>query len=336
VRRNLIILGVLATIIAPVSSPATAASGQTARSPGSIGIRLLDVPVNLHRDALARSYIVARLAPGTRFRRRIEISNATPLTQAVAAYPAAASLQRGRFTFAPRRDRNELSSWTSLSKTTLHLSPGTRAPATVTINVPKQASPGEHYAVIWAQVSAPPPKTGGVTLVNRVGIRLYISIGPGGAPPPNFTIGPLTGTRAITGQPLVITTIRNTGQRSLSISGNLTLSHGPGGLRAGPIPVRLGSILAPNDAVRVAVRLDKLLPNGPWRARIHFQSGRIHRTAEATVTFPRDTVTENPARATPRTGAPRPLLATAILSLVTILAITLLLARRLPRRKRKR
>ena len=49
------------------------------------------------------------------------------------------------------------------------------------IDVPVDASAGERYAVVWAEVSAPASAAGGVTLVNRVGVRVYLSVAPGGA-----------------------------------------------------------------------------------------------------------------------------------------------------------
>jgi hypothetical protein len=168
----------------------------------------------------------------------------------------------------------------------MHMRPGANAFATVTIKVPKRASVGERYAVVWAEVSAPAPKAGGVTLVNRVGVRMYLSIGPGGAPPANFVIGSLTAQRSATGEPRVVATIHNSGKRTLDIGGSLTLSAGPGGLRAGPFPVKLGTALGPGSSETASVRLDKRLPIGPWRARLQLRSGFIQREATTTIEFP--------------------------------------------------
>ena len=107
------------------------------------------------------------------------------------------------------------------------------------------------------------PPAGGVTLVNRVGVRMYLSIGPGGAPPSNFVIRSLAAKRSVTGDRLVVARVQNSGQRTLDISGNLTLSKGPGGLRAGPIPVKLGTALAPGESQLVNVRLDESTPPRP-------------------------------------------------------------------------
>jgi hypothetical protein len=287
VRGHLIALSLLAGIIVPASSALAALSHQAMADPGGIGIRIVDVPAVSRNDPLARSYIVNRVAPGTSIRRQVEVSNSTFSNSDVAVYAAAASIRQGRFAFAPGHSRNELSNWTSVNRRVLRLAPGTKASETVTIRVPKDASSGERYAVIWAEVSTPGSVAGGVTLVNRVGIRMYVSIGPGGAPPSNFVIGSLTAKRTALGQPLVVARIHNRGKRTLAISGSLTLSAGPGGVRAGPFPVKLLAPLAPGDSKPVTVRLDKRLPRGPWRAQMRLRSRLIQRVAVATITFPR-------------------------------------------------
>jgi len=55
------------------------------------------------------------------------------------------------------------------------------------------------------------PTGAGVTQDSRVGIRLYLSIGPGGAPAANFTITTLTAERSPKGIPMIVATVRNTG-----------------------------------------------------------------------------------------------------------------------------
>ena len=72
------------------------------------------------------------------------------------------------------------------------------------------------------------PATGdGITQVNRVGIRLYLSIGPGGPPAANFTIGSVTAKRTRDGHPMVLATVHNTGGRALDMNGTLRLREGP-------------------------------------------------------------------------------------------------------------
>jgi hypothetical protein len=317
-RGRLLVLALLVGMIVPAASasatpPHEAAVPLGGADAGGIGIRLVDVPAAV-RDPLARSYIVGRLEPGTSIRRRVEISNSTGSIANVGVYAAAARLRRGDFAFAPSHSRNELSDWTSVDQAALRLQPRSSAVETLTIEVPKNASSGEHYAVVWAEISAPAPTAGGVTLVNRVGVRMYISIGPGGALAANFAIGALTAKRSASGEPRVVAEIRNSGRRTLEVGGHLTLANGPGGLRAGPFPVKLRTALAPNQAELATVRLDDRLPRGPWHAHLVLNSGRIHREATATIRFP------------PESSAARPAVAHQHLILVVSLLLLVLIA----------
>jgi hypothetical protein len=314
VRCRLTIALLLMVIVVPASSALAASPQRPTSSSSGIGIRLVGV---------ADAYIVDRVTPATSIRRRIEITNNTATAADIAVYPAAAFLRRGTFGFASGHSRNELSGWTSVTRRVLRLPPGVRTLETVTINVPKSATRGEHYAVIWAEVSAATPAGGGVTLVNRVGVRMYISIGPGGAAPANFAIASLTAERGATGTPLVVATIRNSGRRTLDIHGTLTLSKGPGGLRAGPFPVTAVTAIAPGESGRATVLLDKRLPRGPWRARMRLRSGPVERTAIATLTFPGHIVVAKQAESS------RELILGAMIVLVSlaVAAFALLLSR---------
>jgi hypothetical protein len=285
VHGRLIVLALLAGIMIPASGALASPSQPTADS-GSIGIRIVDVPPDSSRnDPLALSYIVNRLAPGKTIQRRIEVSNSTRSTAAVAVYPAAAGLRLGEFVFGPNHSKNELAGWTSVSRDVVRLQPGLNAFETVTIRVPKDASAGERYAVVWAEVST--SGSGGIKLANRVGIRMYVSVGAGGAPPSSFVIGPLAAKRSASGQSLVVARIHNTGKRTIAIGGNLTLSKGPGGVRAGPFAAKLVMPLTPGSTRTMTVRLDRQLPRGPWRAQLRLKSRLIQRVAVATITFPR-------------------------------------------------
>ena len=154
---------------------------------------------------------------------------------------------------------------------------------TVLVSVPRFASAGERHAVVWAEVAA--PGTSGVRLVNRVGIRLYLTVGTGGGSPASFKIGELHAERAAGGAPVVRAMLRNTGARTLAITGSLTLSNGPGGTTAGPFPTTLIPALSPGGSAGVYRQLDSRLPRGPWRARLRLHSGRVEREAVATLNF---------------------------------------------------
>jgi len=266
-------------VLAPTS--ATAAPAPSA-PPGSIGLRLLEVPADSIDDPRAHLYIVDHLAPGKSLERRIEVTNTTEKPAKVALYAGAASIISGSFQGADGHTANDLSTWTSIKPEAPSVPAGGRLTATVRINVPKDAAPGEQLGVVWAEARS----TGVVTQVNRVGIRLYVSIGPGGAPAANFVIDSLTPGRHTDGRPTLVATVHNTGGRALDISGELRLSNGPGGLNAGPFPVSVGSTLAIDTAEPVTIMLDNQVPAGPWDAEIKLRSGLVVATAHAAITFP--------------------------------------------------
>ena len=285
-RGPLIALLLLAGVIAPAGSAFAAAPKQPAVGADSIGIRLLAGPGVTSDNPLARTYIVDQLKPGTTITRTVEIYNTTGAIADISVYPAGASIVRGNIEFAPGHSQDELSGWTGVSNPLVRLPSGAQALDTLTIQVPANASPGERYAVLWAEVSTPPTIAGGLRMVNRVGVRMYLSIEAGGTLPSNFTIGALVAERSVTGERVVVATVHNTGQSTLDITGDLSLPKGPGGLRAGPFAATLGPILAPHSAELVSVRIDAALPRGPWRAELSLTSGLIHRSAVATITFP--------------------------------------------------
>lgn len=272
--------------MAAVAVPAAAAPGRAHREAGGIGLRLLDVPVTTRTDPRARLYIVDHLAPGTVIHRRAEVSNTTASTAHIALYPAAATIAHGTFTGAARRTPNDLSTWTAVRPGTADIPAGGREIATVRIAVPRNAAPGERYGVVWAEARSPAGPSGGITEVNRVGIRLYLSVGPGGAPAADFAIRSLTAQRSPEGLPMVVATVHNSGGRPIDMSGTLKLSGGPGGLSAAPLPANLGTTLGIGDTEPVTIALDKQVPAGPWNARVTLHSGLIDRSERATITFP--------------------------------------------------
>ena len=252
----------------------------------SIGVQLLDVPTAARADPRALLYIIDHLRPGRVIHRRIEISNTTPSTLRIAAYPAGATIAHGLFLGAGGHTRNELSTWTSVTPRVSDVRSGGHLTATVTIAVPRKASRGERYEIVWAETRTRPLAGRGITEVSRVGIRVYLSVGPGGAPPSRFKINSLVAKRSPTGQPMVVASVQNTGGRSLDVHGTLQLSGGPGGLNAGPFPARLGITLGVGDTEPVTITLNEQLPRGPWHAQVILISGLNQGDAHATLTFP--------------------------------------------------
>jgi hypothetical protein len=274
------------TPVGAAQAAATPAQRAPGKIDGAIGLRLLDIPASAAKDSRARLYIVDHLAPGKIIERRIELTNTTTRTAHVTLYAAAANIVSGAFLGADDHAVNELSTWTSVRPGSPAVPAGGRLTATVRIKVPKDAPPGEQLGVVWAEARSAPETGGAVVQVNRVGIRLYLSVGPGNAPAAKFTIDSLTAVRDPDGRPKVLATVHNTGGRALDISGTLRLSNGPGGLAAGPFPADLGTTLAIGSTAPVVITLDKQVPAGPWDAKITLRSGLIESSARATIAFP--------------------------------------------------
>jgi hypothetical protein len=197
--------------------------------------------------------------------------------------------------------------------------------ATVTIEVPSNAAPGERYGVVWAEARSGQKDGSGVIQVNRVGIRIYLSVGPGGEPAADFEIQSLTAARSPEGNPLVMATVHNTGGRALDMNGTLQLLDGPGGLNAGPFPAVLGTTLGVGETEPVTITLDEQVPAGPWDARIALNSGLLERKARASITFPDAGASEAVAASPIRPWWVYPAIAAAVAS---ILLMVSLLARR--------
>jgi hypothetical protein len=295
-------------VIAPAAFglPALAAS----HPPGSIGIRLDTVPKsqqNIQRD---RAYIVRYMRIGTTVHAAVSISNTTRSVQRVSVYAGSASVVKGTFTFGAGAAPNELTTWTHVSTPVLTLQPFTLKRVGVTISVPRNASKGERYGVVWAQVSG--HGTGQVTEVNRVGIRMYINVGPGGPPAPGFSIGKLGTGRSSSGTPIVVAQVRNTGGVALDISGSLRLSHGPGGIATRPLSLAAPLTLAPGSVDTVTVPIGSKLPRGPWHAALKLRSGLLRHTSRATLTFP--------APGAPTSGSGSDWMLPAVIMLLVIIA----------------
>ncbi|QWZ07370.1 hypothetical protein KRR39_18200 [Nocardioides panacis] len=288
-RRLLILMALVAGTLVPAAgafgTPLSTPVNTARTDHTGIGIRLVDAPVATRDDPRARVYIIDHVKPGARIERRIEVSNDTGAPTDVAVYPAAAQIAKGSFVGLEGNTPNELTTWTAVSSPRLRLADGAKKMVDVTIDVPSDAAPGEQYAVLWAQTTS--GGSGAVTQVSRVGIRVYLSVGPGGVPASAFKVESFTAERDRSGTPVVAATIHNTGGRALDLRGKLTLSGGPGGLAAGPFPVTLGTTLGLGQTEPVTVRLDKRLPAGPWKAHLSVTSGLLTETAQATLTFPK-------------------------------------------------
>lgn len=319
------VVALLVAALVPLAGAAHAVSvdGDT------LGIRLLEAPVERQGDPRAQLYVVDHVAPGTVLTRSFEVSNDGRAAE-IDLYAAAAKAAAGGWDVGEGQAPNELTEWMTVTPARVTLSAGQRTRATVEIRVPDDAAEGERYAAVLAERPGRPQPGSQVTLNARVGIRVYLSVGAGGEPASDFEVSTLTPQRLADGTPAVTAQVTNTGGRALDLSGELELVGGPGGLRAGPFPVavRTLGIDATGD---VSVSLDGALPAGPWQARMVLRSGRLEKAVEATITFPEAGV------APPVEAAPVPLaqdpnvvipVAVGLLVLAALMLLWLLLRRR--------
>lgn len=151
---------------------------------GGLGIRIAEVPNEVHGQPFAGAYIVFKLAPSKTYSEKIAVSNSTGATMNVSLYPKSATFTNGTFQPLEKIVPNELASWTTVFPKTAKLPPHSELIATVTIKVPANAIAGQQYGIIWASTGTF-PNANAIGGVSRVGIRMYDQIGDGGPGTPS-------------------------------------------------------------------------------------------------------------------------------------------------------
>lgn len=252
---------------------------------GSLGIRLVDAPTDARDDPRAAVAVVDDLIPGTVVERRIEVSNGTAEPMDVRLYSTGADIRDGIFVGHDTAAGNELSSWVSIDREVLSLPAAATALPVVRIAVPADAAPGERYGVVWAETSTG-VSASGIEQLSRVGVRLYLSVSGGNPAPTDFTVTDMVASRAPDGTPSVTARVANTGGRAIDANGTLSLTDGPGGTSAGPVPAAGIRTVAPGQSGSLTFTLGSGLPAGPWTAVVAVTSGVDSSSATATLTFP--------------------------------------------------
>jgi hypothetical protein len=289
VRRllGMIILVLAAGTLSPAVVAVAAIHRPIGPAPQRFGVRLVDVPASGANNPRALRYIIDYLPTGTVIHRRILVMNQEARTAHFTVYPDAASISNGSFTGDNGATRSELTGWIGVQYQTLTLRPHASSMDMITIKVPPGATRGEHYGMIWVQQAAYARVSSGfgVSEVARVGIRIYLAVGQGGAPPTIFAITSITGHRSARGWPSMAVHVDNTGGRAVDLSGTARLSGGPGDTSAGPFAEQQIITLAPGQSGNVTFAPPRSLPNGPWQAKVTLVSGLTTATATATVLF---------------------------------------------------
>lgn len=281
-----LMLAVIAVAMVPAAS-AAAATPPKAGPAQRFGLRLVDVPVSEANNPRGLRYIIDYLRTGTTIHRRILVVNDETRTAKFTVYPDAAQIADEAFTGDAGATRSELTSWISMQHAALTLAPGASETDMITIKVPLGATRGEHYGVIWVQQAAFVRGANGfgINEVDRVGVRMYLAVGHGGAPPTDFDITSVTGHLSAAGQPSVLVHVANTGGRAVDLDGSTSLTDGPGITSAGPFPAGRIITLAPGQSGTMSFATSRSLPDGSWRAKVTLVSGITTSTATKTVLF---------------------------------------------------
>jgi hypothetical protein len=285
-RAFALIAGAVVGLTTVLGGPAVAVgpSSHAVSCPPGIGVGLADIPAGT-KDPRALNYIIDHVQPGASFTRRFQVCNGTAHPVPVQLYAGAAVVAHGGFNVVQGTAKNELSRWITITPRRVTLAPGQRVIAVASFHVPQHVSSGERYAALL--VALPPRRdASGVSVVNRVGVRVYLDVSPGSAPRSDFVVDSLQAVRRADGTPEVLARVRNTGGRAIDVRGTLRLSDGPGGLNAGPFAAQVATTLKPGDAAPVTVPLSKAIRGGPWHAVVDLHSGLLERKAEGNITFP--------------------------------------------------
>jgi hypothetical protein len=168
----------ITALLAVMTIGTLAAGAAGAADDGMVGIRALP---NASSPDDKRAYISAVAARGSTIVRKVAVSNNTDEPLVIQLYVGAAERKDDDFVFGEPGEENDVTRWSRVSPGELTIPPGQEMAATVKIRVPDKAASGDHAAVVWAEL--PGREVSGVNVVNRVGVRIYLTVDPIAAAP---------------------------------------------------------------------------------------------------------------------------------------------------------
>lgn len=236
-------------------------------------------------EARDRSYVVRTVKPGDELADRLLAVNLTDAPIELDVAPVDATVT-GDGQFAPGAAAEGDGRWITVTPTRVRVPARSTRPVDVRIRVPADAAAGDHIAAVVAQKAGPPTGSGNVRLVQRVGVRVYLTVdGTGessrqGGQSRSFEIKDL---RWVDGTFEV--DIQNTGDLLVEPLGSLTISRG--GLDAtAEVPV-LGTV-PPHELRTFKVPPPRPLEPGTYDALLKLRLVQGGGDQEKSLTFTLD------------------------------------------------
>jgi len=238
-----------------------------------------DVSIGLDDDREGR-YVTDHVAPGATVSRTVRIGNDGEAPLEVEVSVGGAAIVDDRFTFdAEVPGADELVSWASVLEDRVTVPAGDDVRVDIDLLVPPEADAGERYGVIWAAVRG--TDASGTSVVNRVGVRIYLSVGDGPAPTRDVDLELLAIERDDEGSLAGLLTVTNTGGRALDLRGEVTVGSAIGAMAP-------AHTVAPGDSTEVPIVFepDADVQAGRQDATVVVRAAGIERSGEATVVVP--------------------------------------------------
>jgi hypothetical protein len=217
-----------------------------------------------------RDYFIYTFKTGQRFGDTVGISNLGTQTATFAVYATDARTSNdGSFSLLREEEKpKDVGTWVTLGATQYTLDPGKRVDIPFKIDVPADATPGDHVGAIVAQrINDPNNPTGGIGLNVRVrvGARIYVRVD--GPVNPSLAVESMSVRYDAPANPFATAdahidyTLRNTGDVRLSPTAALKVS-GLFGLGEQKLPDRQIPELLPGSSIQIAETLHGVKPYG--------------------------------------------------------------------------
>jgi len=228
-----------------------------------------------------RPYLSYTSAPGSTVTDAITVYNYGNVPQTFRIYAADAfNTEDGSFDVLPGDQSSvDAGSWVKIPQDNLTLPPGKQATIPISIDVPADASPGDHVAAILASSRAEGTGADGkvISLDRRTGTRLYLRVA--GPVEPKLTIEGVSvdyspSLNPLGGSATVTYTVANRGNVRLGGTSSVTVG-GPFGLLGKDGPTQELADLLPGQSVTYRTTLDGVPATVVSSAQVHLDPKAI-------------------------------------------------------------